>query len=68
MTYNVSSGMLNPTCADWIVSMWNSLHSYIADVESVPFRNLLEKYWSNKEVSINWKADLTGTKSQSKAS
>jgi len=50
---------------DRIVNIWNSLPTYVVDVQSIDvFKVWLDKFWAQQEVMFDWTADLTGTGDQ----
>jgi len=50
---------------DRIVNIWNSLPTYVVDVQSIDvFKVRLDKFWAQQEVMFDWTADLTGTGDQ----
>jgi len=46
--------------------LWNSLPDVVVKAESVnSFKGRLDRFWDDKEVKFNWKADIKGTGSRS---
>ena len=44
-----------------IVNTWNSIPNDVVEAETInPFKNRLDKHWSNQDVLFNFHADITG--------
>jgi len=53
-------------CTNRIIPIWNSLSNHVVSADTVNcFENRLDKFWSNREVLYNHKADLHGTGNRS---
>ena len=49
-----------------IVQVWNSLPNFVVSAESTNiYKNRLDKFWFNQDMSFDWNADITGTGSRS---
>jgi len=49
-----------------VVPIWNSLSNHVVSADTVnTFKNCLDKFWLNQEVTFNYKADLAGTGNRS---
>jgi len=50
----------------FLVNIWNSLPTHIANSSSVnSFKNKLDIFWNNQEVYYNFRCDATGTRNRS---
>jgi len=49
-----------------IVNMWNSLPNEVVRAESTnTFKSRLDKFWSNQEITYDYRAEIQGTGSRS---
>jgi len=50
-----------------VVNIWNSLPDYVVHADTVNcFKSQLDTFWSNQDLVYNFKAEISGTGSQSK--
>jgi len=49
------------TFTNCVISIWNSLSDYVVSAETFnTFKRWLDKFWSDQDVSYNYKADFHG--------
>ena len=49
-----------------IIPLWNSLPDYVVSTPTLnTFKARLDRFWENREVRYNWKADILYTGSRS---
>jgi len=56
----------NPGRVATLINTWNSLPEFVISASTTDFfKNKLDKFWSNKDLIYNYKAELTGIENRS---